>query len=72
MDSWMCNYSDLQNIFYNLDDNERSNIGTNFPQVDELVKDYLIYKGILEAPNKGQSINSSRTNDSGDANSPDQ
>ena len=31
LDSWMNNYSDLQNIFYNLDDNERSIIGTNFP-----------------------------------------
>ena len=47
MDSWMCNYADLQNIFYNMEDKERSNIGTNFPQLDVLVKSYLIYKGIL-------------------------
>ena len=63
LDSWMNNYSDLQNIFYNLDDNERSIIGTNCPQIDELVKDYLIYKGILQAPRNDQ-INSSRTDGS--------
>ena len=66
MDSWMTNYADMQNIFYNFDDNERSIIGTNFPQVDELVKDYLVYKGIVEAPRNAQSLNSSRTNESAD------
>jgi len=30
-----------------MEDKERSNIGTNFPQLDVLVKSYLIYKGIL-------------------------
>ena len=31
MDSTMSNYADLHNIFYNLDDKERSIIGMNFP-----------------------------------------
>jgi len=59
----------LHNIFFNLEDSERSIIGTNFPQIDEVIKDYLVYKGLVEPPRNNQSLNSDRTN--GSAESPD-
>lgn len=40
--------------FYNLDDQSRSFIGTNFPQLDEIVKDYLVYRGIYVSDKKAQ------------------
>ena len=55
LDSWMANYANLQNIFYNLDDRARSQIGTNFPQLDELKQNFLIYKGVIEAPQQKQT-----------------
>ena len=43
-------YSDLHSAFFNMDDRTRSFIGSNFPQLDELVNDYLVYKGLLDPP----------------------
>ena len=64
LDPWLSNYANLQNSFFNLDDQSRSFIGTNFPQIDETIKSYLIYKGILEAPKKpSQTVLSSRTDE---------
>lgn len=54
----MVNYANLQNIFYNLDDRSRSQIGTNFPQLDELKRNFLIYKGVIEAPQQKQTESS--------------
>ena len=48
----MKDYNNLQNAFYNIDDSQRAVIGTNFMQVDEIVNDFLMYKGLIEAPKK--------------------
>ena len=52
LDNSIQNYKNLQNCFYNFDDKTRSFIGSNFPQVDEIINDYLVYKGLEEAPKK--------------------
>ena len=67
LDSWMSNYANLQNIFFNLDDRSRSTIGTNFPQLDELKENFLVYKGIIEPPRVKNSEASPRSGpESGD------
>jgi len=50
LDPWMSNYTNLQGAFFNMDDACRSFIGSNFPQIDELVENYLVYKGIIDKP----------------------
>ena len=71
LDSWMTNYANLQNAFYNLDDRSRSFIGTNFPQIDEVIKEYLIYKGILEAPKRRKEKQHNQSIDSNEQTSPE-
>ena len=66
LDSWMSNYANLQNIFFNLDDRSRGQIGTNFPQLDELKENFLVYKGIIEPPRVKNSEASPRSAESGD------
>ena len=67
LDSWMSNYANLQNIFFNLDDRSRGTIGTNFPQLDELKENFLVYKGIIEPPRVKNSEASPRSGpESGD------
>lgn len=51
LDCWMSNYANLQSAFFNLDDRSRSFIGSNFQQLDDLIDNYLIYKGIVDKPN---------------------
>ena len=52
MNSYMKDYNNLKNAFYNIDDSQRAIIGTNFMQVDEVVNDFLVYKGLIEPPKK--------------------
>jgi len=46
----MRNYSNLQNSFLNVDDEQRMHIGNNLGYIDDAIEDYLIYKGLLELP----------------------
>lgn len=40
----------IQSAFYNFSDEHRRLIGVNFTQLDELINEYLIFKGLLENP----------------------
>lgn len=48
--SHMRNYTNLQNSFLNVDDEQRTKIGNNLNHLDESIEDFLIYKGLLELP----------------------
>ena len=62
IENWNSNYAKLQSAFINLDDKSRSFIGSNFSELDELVKHYLIFKGLLEKPSaKNQNPLSERS-----------
>jgi len=37
--------------FYNMDDDSRALMGANFTQVDDYIDDYLVFKGLKDAPN---------------------
>ena len=54
MNGYMRDYNNLENIFYNMDDNQRAVIGTNFTQSsDPVVRDFLIYKQLVD-PGQGK------------------
>ena len=46
------NYEYLSGLFFNFDDIQRNFIGTNFPQIDDTIKSYLMYKGLVKSINK--------------------
>ena len=61
-DPWNSNYASIMGSFYNLDDQSRSFIGTNFSQLDEIVTDYLTYRGIIQrSTNVKEAVMSDRS-----------
>ena len=51
----------MSGAFLNLDDSSRSFIGSSSQQLDELVNNYLVYKGIIERPNPHDTIASGKS-----------